>query len=66
MMNYEKVYCETEQSWGWSCISCGEYIDEVILENREYVKTIQEDKREKKGKLTRRPQYPAYVPFDFS
>ncbi len=38
IMNHEKIYCETEQCWGWSCISCGEYIDDVILENREWQK----------------------------
>ena len=37
MMNYERVYSDdVEESWGWSCIWCGEYIDSVILENREY------------------------------
>jgi hypothetical protein len=37
IMNYERVYFDDiEESWGWSCICCGEYIDPLVLENREY------------------------------
>jgi len=49
-MAYEKIYYETEQTWGWKCIFCGEYIDDVILENREYQKTIEENRRGEKGR----------------
>lgn len=50
IMAYEKIYYETEQTWGWKCIFCGEYIDDVILENREYQKTIEENRRGEKGR----------------
>jgi len=39
MMVYEKVYYETEHVWLWKCIYCGEYIDRVILENRQIQKS---------------------------
>jgi len=46
MMIYEKIYHETNPLWVWKCIYCGDYIDEVILENRQ----IQKSNREKSGK----------------
>jgi len=39
MMVYEKIYYETEHVWLWKCIYCGEYIDRVILENRQIQKS---------------------------
>jgi hypothetical protein len=36
MMVYEKFYHGTEQFWGWRCVYCGEYIDPVIWENRQF------------------------------
>ena len=38
IMAYEKFYHQTEQSWGWRCIICGEYVDPVISENRRFQK----------------------------
>jgi len=46
MMVYEKMYYETEPFWMWKCVYCGDYIDQVILENRQ----IQQSNREKNGK----------------
>ena len=34
MMIYEKFYGHCEQFFGWKCISCGEIVDQVILDNR--------------------------------
>jgi hypothetical protein len=34
-MVYERFYGPDEHFSGWRCISCGEIIDQVILENRE-------------------------------
>jgi hypothetical protein len=39
MMFYEKIYYGTEHFWVWKCVYCGEYIDQVILENRLLIKT---------------------------
>ena len=49
MMIHEKVYSEAEQLRIWRCVLCGEYIDPVILENRQYQKTIRENSRRKKA-----------------
>jgi hypothetical protein len=38
-MIYEKIYYKTEHSWVWKCVYCGEYIDQVILENRLLIRT---------------------------
>jgi len=46
MMIYEKIYYETQHFWVWKCVYCGEYIDQVILENRQ----IQKSNRERSGK----------------
>ncbi len=35
-MAYEKFYGPHEGFWGWRCILCGDIIDEVILENRQW------------------------------
>ena len=35
VMVYERFYGSDEHFSGWRCISCGEIIDQVILENRE-------------------------------
>ena len=34
LMAYEKFYSRVEDFFGWRCISCGEIVDQVILENR--------------------------------
>ena len=39
MMVYEKIYYGTEHFWVWKCVYCGEYIDQVILENRQIQKS---------------------------
>jgi hypothetical protein len=36
-MVYERFYGVQESFWGWRCITCGEIVDEVILENRRCV-----------------------------
>ena len=35
MMIYEKTYYGTEHFWVWKCVYCGDYIDPVIIENRQ-------------------------------
>jgi len=35
IMVYERFYGLDEQFSGWRCVSCGEIIDQVILENRQ-------------------------------
>jgi hypothetical protein len=35
VMVYERFYGLDEQFSGWRCVSCGEIIDQVILENRQ-------------------------------
>jgi hypothetical protein len=32
---YERIYYGPEHFWVWKCIDCGEYIEKVILENRQ-------------------------------
>jgi hypothetical protein len=54
MMIHEKVYSEAEQLEIWRCVLCGEYIDPVILENRQYQKTVRENSRRKKEEHTDR------------
>ena len=53
MMIYEKIFCETEHFWVWKCIFCGDYIDQVILENRH----IQKSNREKSARNNDGPKY---------
>ena len=48
MMVHERVYSKAEMLSIWRCVLCGEYIDPVILENRQYQKTIRENSRRKK------------------
>jgi len=36
VMTYERFYGAHEHFLGWRCISCGEIVDEVILENRRW------------------------------
>jgi hypothetical protein len=38
---YNKFYGVEDQFWGWKCLICGEIFDQVILENRELMKTGQ-------------------------
>jgi hypothetical protein len=38
VMVYEQFFGNQETFWGWRCIFCGEIIDDVILENRQWVK----------------------------
>jgi hypothetical protein len=54
MMVHETVYSKAEQLRIWRCILCGEYIDPVIIENRQYQKTIRENSRRKKAEHTDR------------
>jgi DNA-directed RNA polymerase subunit M/transcription elongation factor TFIIS len=55
MMIYEKIYHETEHFWGWKCVYCGEYIDPVILENRQIQKSIREKSGRNNEESIRKP-----------
>jgi hypothetical protein len=48
IMVHEKVYSKAELLGIWKCVLCGEYVDRVILENRQYQKAIRENSRRKK------------------
>ena len=37
-MVYEQFTGEQERFWGWRCIFCGEIVDDLILENRRWLK----------------------------
>jgi hypothetical protein len=34
MMIYQKFYGYCEHFFGWKCISCGDIVDRLVLENR--------------------------------
>ena len=38
VMTYERFYGPQEHFCGWRCVYCGEILDEVILENRQWFK----------------------------
>ncbi len=38
VMAYEKFYGGQGPFWGWRCIFCGEIIDDIILENRQWIR----------------------------
>ncbi len=38
VMVYDKFYGLQGCFWGWKCVTCGEIIDQVILENRELIR----------------------------
>jgi hypothetical protein len=38
VMTYERFYGPQEHFFGWRCVYCGEIVDEVILENRQWFK----------------------------
>ena len=40
-MVYDKFYGSQEQFWGWKCLTCGEIVDPVILENRQLMRAEQ-------------------------
>ncbi len=42
-MIYEKFYGSQEHFLGWRCIFCGEIIDQVILENRQWSEAIRKE-----------------------
>jgi hypothetical protein len=51
-MTYERFYGPQEHFYGWRCIYCGEILDEVILENRQWFrKEIQPVIRKRKSDL---------------
>ena len=54
MMIYEKIYYETGHFWAWKCVYCGEYIDQIILENRQYQKFSREKSGKKNGERVHR------------
>ncbi|MEI9475175.1 MAG: hypothetical protein WCO26_01165 [Deltaproteobacteria bacterium] len=45
-MVYENFYGLQEHFWGWRCILCGEIVDQVIMENRQWTKTREEALKE--------------------
>ena len=38
---YDKFYGPHEQFWGWKCLTCGEIVDPVILENQQLMQAGQ-------------------------
>lgn len=54
VMSYEKFFHQTEYFWGWKCVFCGEYIDQVIWENRQYQNRTQDNSRKKREKSVNR------------
>ena len=56
LMIYEKIYYETEHFWAWKCVYCGEYIDRVILKNRQ----VQQSSSEKDAKNNQESEYQSY------
>jgi hypothetical protein len=54
-MAYEQFFSDQERFWGWRCIFCGEIIDDVILENRQWLKKgVLPDNKKTERPLTRR------------
>jgi len=37
-MAYEQFFGYQEHFWGWRCIFCGEIVDDVIIENRGWLR----------------------------
>jgi hypothetical protein len=37
-MAYEQFCGSQEYFWGWRCVFCGEIVDDVIMENRQWLK----------------------------
>jgi DNA-directed RNA polymerase subunit M/transcription elongation factor TFIIS len=58
MMIHEKIFHETEHFWAWKCVYCGECIDRVILENRQF----QEANRAKRGRKNQASSKESYLP----
>ena len=56
VMIYEKIYYETGHFWVWKCVYCGEYIDQVILKNRQ----VQKSSCKKGTKNNEEPKYRSY------
>ena len=38
VMIYDKFYGAHEYFWGWKCVICGEIVDQVISENRQWIR----------------------------
>jgi hypothetical protein len=59
-MVYEQFFGDQERFWGWRCIFCGEIVDDVILENRQWFKrgvvsdNKKTERRQHEGKGARR------------
>ncbi len=53
-MVFEGVYSDTELVGFWRCVICGDYIDSVVWENRQFQRAAQ-GKNRKKGALIDRP-----------
>ncbi len=50
VMVYEPFYSSHDRCLGWRCLICGEVVDEVILENRQWI--AGEPKRKKSSAKT--------------
>jgi hypothetical protein len=37
-MAYEQFFGNQDRFWGWRCIFCGEVVDDLILENRGWLR----------------------------
>jgi hypothetical protein len=53
-MAYENFYGLQEHFWGWRCILCGEIVDQVIMENRQWTKTKGEGNGRKREPITQK------------
>ena len=51
VMVYEQFFGNQERFWGWRCIFCGEIVDEVILENRQWIRKGVVPAKKKTGRL---------------
>ena len=71
VMVYEQFVGDQERFWGWKCISCGEIVDDVILENRRWLKmelcltTRKPECRPQEGKETHDEWHKEFVNLEF-
>jgi len=50
-MAHEQFFGNQESFWGWRCIFCGEIVDDVIIENRQWLKKeVVSDNKKTRGR----------------
>jgi hypothetical protein len=55
VMAYEEFFGDQERFWGWRCIFCGEIVDDMILENRQWLrKGVVPDNKKTRAPFPRR------------